>query len=43
MLVFNITNNNMNIGDSDASNICLITGHDNNSISGHNNSIIKKL
>jgi hypothetical protein len=28
-LVFNITNNNMQIGDSQASNICLITGHDN--------------
>jgi hypothetical protein len=40
-LVFNITNNNMQIGDSQASNICLITGHDNSSISGHENEIIK--
>jgi hypothetical protein len=40
-LVFNITNNNMQIGDSQASNICLITGHDNSSISGHENTISK--
>jgi hypothetical protein len=40
-LVFNITNNNMQIGDSQASNICLITGHDNSSISGRENTISK--
>jgi hypothetical protein len=41
MLVFNITNNNMKVGDSRASNICLVAGKDNNSTAGHGN-LIKK-
>jgi hypothetical protein len=37
VLVFNITNNNTKLGDTRSSNICLITGHDNSSISGRSN------